>query len=83
LSRQGTDLCGWENEDQSLFTQSLPQELSCDDQCLHSNRTTLPGQLWLSFVGARISPSETYIRPFIGLFERFDVLKQLVVAETD
>jgi hypothetical protein len=45
---------GPKNEDQSLFTQSLPQGLSCDDQGWHSKRPTLPDQLWAHFVGVRI-----------------------------
>jgi hypothetical protein len=38
---------GWENEDQSLFKQPLPQDFGCGDQGRRSKRPTLPDQLWV------------------------------------
>ena len=37
---------GWENEDQHLFKQPLPQDFGCGDQGQRSKRPTLPDQLW-------------------------------------
>ena len=96
LSAQGTKYHCWENEDQNLFMQPLPQELSCNDQGRSSDWPTLAAWSVLgafcehphsSFSSPPLPPSETYLWILItlcyGLFERFDVLKRLVVAETD
>ena len=90
LTPQGTS--SPENEDQSLFMHSLPQELSCDHQGRRSERPTLPDQLWALFRGRSYPsfssppslPQKHSFTDFLmayGLSERFYVLKRLVVAE--
>ena len=54
VSARGTRYPSWENEDQNLFTQPLPQELSCDDRGRSSDWPTLPDQFWAPFVSIRI-----------------------------
>ena len=92
LSARETKYRGWENEDQHLFMQPLPQELSCNDQGRSSDWPTLLDQFWAPFVSIRIPlfllhpPSLRNISTdfdYLVLIERINVLKRLVVAETD